>query len=107
MQIIKTSVLKDLYYVSSHSICFLFRKTSSLYNPADCLSSLFDSKDMDAEKLADFGTNLPMVTLKQLHFFPMVCCHCITKISYNVSLFAMQVFFWNINEFLGKQDCII
>ena len=75
----ETSALKDFYYVFSYSVCFLFldaflksNSPSSLYKPADCLSSLFDNKDniwMPTSSQILAQSKRPMVTSKQLSVF--------------------------------------
>ena len=92
---LKTRILKDVLKIMSFRIRSVFclevllkiNFPSSLYNPINCLSSLFDSKDsiwIHASSQTSAPSKLPMVTSKQLSvFFSFkVGYHCIIRISY-------------------------
>ena len=112
----KTSVLKRFllsFRIRSVFCLDIFLKStnpSSLYKPIDCLSSLFDNKDsiwMPTSSQISAPSKLPMVTSQQLSvafFFQS------SLLLYNkdfLLFYYTQVFFWNINVLLGKQDCVI
>ena len=92
---LKTRILKDILKIMSFRIRSVFclevllkiNCPSSLYNPINCLSSLFDSKDsiwIQASSQTSAPSKLPMVTSKQLSVFfsSKVGYHCIIRISY-------------------------